>query len=570
MNESAAAMFRALFRGRENCYGVHEPERIDPTDDTKKLKGKSYTVKENWGDFVFSEHLSGIKSIGMVPLRMDDNVFFAAIDVDIYPIDPRKYAQFFATYSLPFVCFRSKSGGLHAFVFFKNAASAEKVVTLLNELKLLLGLAKTTETFPKQTTATATSQGNWINLPYYDAERTTRYAYDEDGHPMPFEAAMQRCWELRTSVESLKKAMARLPFCEGPPCIQVLYLNRQVCEKEHNRNIFLFNACTYLKARNPEDYESRLLMISKTLDKPPSDEEIQKTVLKSQKETSYSYQCENPALSAYCHEKLCSQRKYGKGCAYISDVTFGKLVQVLAKTPFYKWTVNGVEMVFKNETELRKQDKFQDYCIRFLKKCPNTLKQDVWINVLNKALANMVVETVSCDEDISEEMLLETQLSEFLFERPLAKTINQVQLGQAYLDTVEDKIYFRVSDFIQYYTKNRVLSGVTLNDVYAKLKDLGGETRKVKNEHTGRSLTVWTLPADALYKEDEKTNTIKTLADKQKEDRAAEKEAAKNARNETTKNSSPIHERLRAAAERNRLLNESNASEVTFETEEDF
>ena len=565
MSQSAVAMFKALFQGRENCYGVHVPEQADPDDPTKKLKGQSFTKKEEWTEELFHEHLDGKTSVGMVPLRLDNTVGFAAIDIDVYPLDPTRYARLFELHSLPFVCFRSKSGGMHAFVFFKRPVGANAVVPLLTELKMAIGLAADTETFPKQTTASITSQGNWINLPYYRADATQRYAYDSDGKPLAFEEAMEYCWNRRTTLEALKSSLTHLPFSEGPPCLQRLYLTESVTAKNHNRNIFLFNVCVYLKARNPEDYESRLFMVNRTLPEPQDEEEIRRTILKSHESGDYSYQCEDATIGSVCNKQLCEKRKFGKSCLFVSDVNFEQLIQVASNPPYYKWKIDGVFMRFDNETELRKQENFQDYCIRYLKKCPNTLKQSVWYSILNKALKTMTVEEVSRAEEISVDSLLYVVLKEFFLERPPAQREGQVLLGQVFLHEETGGYCFRAKDLLEHVNRNPRLRSVSMNTIYDTLKQMGGHNTKLYDKSTQNAFRCWWIPQKAF--EEESLDDVPSVEEMPSQ---STKEAPAYIKKERRSKESNA-DRLRKMAEQAKEVEESPVPEVDFDYKnEDF
>lgn len=82
---SALAQFKLLFTGRDSCYGVHVPDK-SPHVEGEKRKGSSYTEKTAITDEVYEEHIKGTKSIGIVPLTGDNKVWFAAIDIDVYPL----------------------------------------------------------------------------------------------------------------------------------------------------------------------------------------------------------------------------------------------------------------------------------------------------------------------------------------------------------------------------------------------------------------------------------------------------------------------------------------------------
>lgn len=492
---SALAQFKLLFTGRDSCYGVHVPDK-SPHVEGEKRKGSSYTEKTAITDEVYEEHIKGTKSIGIVPLTGDNKVWFAAIDIDVYPLDPRRFCFFFAEYSLPFTVFKSKSGGAHAFIFFAKETEARAVIQQLERTVSLLGLPKDTEIFPKQ--ASTEAIGNWINLPYFDAYNTTRYAYDDEGNPLGFEEAMELAWSRRTSVGALKEALTRMPFSEAPPCLQRLYLSGLVTEENHNRNKFLFNTCVYLKSRNPDDYEERLKAVNNSLATPMDELELERTVLHSFINGDYSYQCDEPWLADFCNKAVCAKRKFGKSSTYVSDFSFEGLRQVESDPPYYVWKINGQDMTFYSEAELRKQDRFADYCVRYLHRCPNRLKESIWIEILNKALSNIeIVKLDNGDEMLSETEILKQHLREFLMERQLAQAPGQVLMGQAYFD--EDLGYcFRPTDFMGFleYIKRYKIGGT--NRLHQQLKNYGAYATKLYNPLTKKAFRVWAIHQQAL------------------------------------------------------------------------
>lgn len=492
---NALAQFVSLFAGRTSCYGVHVPE-AGVHKEGEKLKGASFTEKQPLTISVYEDHINGIKSIGVVPINEDNKVNFAAIDVDVYPLDPVYFCKFFSRFGLPFTMFRSKSGGAHAFIFFKRPVAAKDVIPQLRRTLDVLGLPRKTEVFPKQ--AADTEHGNWINLPYFAAYETTRYAYDDYGRPMEFEDAMEWVSSKRCNLVKLKDALDCMPFSEAPPCLQKLYLNGLVTEENHNRNKFLFNACVYLKGRNPEDYERRLKQVNESLPEPMDETELERTVLHSFKNGEYSYQCEEPWLSDFCNKEECSTRKYGKSSMYVSDFSFERLRHMDADPPYYVWTVNGIDMTFYNESELRKQDKFSDYCIRYLHKCPNRLKDTVWVEILNKALSN--IEVIKPEEGelmLSETAILKSNLREFLVERQLAQSPGQISLGLAFFD--KDLGYcFRPVDFLNFLELMKRTKVQGTNHLHQQLKGLGAYATKIYNPVSKRAFRVWAIHAERL------------------------------------------------------------------------
>src|SRR5690242_13304820 len=87
-----AARFMALFSGLTRCFGQYiVPPGTKATDARGKIEGKAETWSKrllNVNDW--EAHLAGERGLGIVPIRDDDTCLFGAIDIDIYPLDPRE------------------------------------------------------------------------------------------------------------------------------------------------------------------------------------------------------------------------------------------------------------------------------------------------------------------------------------------------------------------------------------------------------------------------------------------------------------------------------------------------
>ena len=497
-------MFATLFTGRPDVYGVHVPEAVTQESGVK-LQGKSFTRRESVTLETYLRHLNGQESIGIVPIMTNGCVYFAAIDIDVYPINPEKYCKIFHQYRLPLVCFRSKSGGLHAYIFFRRPEKAQPVIDILRQIVSILGLKKETEIFPKQ--ARSDDVGNWINIPYFNTSDTSRYAYNSLGEPMQFDSAMNWCWGKLTSVEELGSILQRMPFADAPPCLQTLYINEEINSDNHNRNKFLFNATVYLKARNKDDFADRVRFLNKSLPEPMDEQELDRTVLKSHQTADYSYQCDEPWLKTCCNKALCEKRKFGKGSMYVTDFTFEQLTQINGDSPYYKWIVNGQEMFFYSESELRRQEKFADYCIRYLHKCPNQLKQNVWIGIINQALANIIVEEVPTVEQLSDKTLLIAHLYDFIRGRQLAQAPEQILLERTYYDEGRRMYCFRIADFVQFLELNKRFKLSSYSKLHNILRNAGACSVKLYLPEHQRQLRVWGIPEeffDAIEMQDDK------------------------------------------------------------------
>lgn len=484
---SAGDLFIELFRGNMAVHGQHIPAAR--VKEGEKAKGESFTRTEPVTRELYQRHCYGDYSLGIVPIDQNNNVRFVAIDIDVYPCDPRYYAAFVDRYKLPLTIFRSKSGGAHAYCFFSADTPAARALDLLHVLRHLLRIPSNAETFPKQRRLTAKQKGNWINLPYFGGELSERYAYNPSGERMTFETAMNWCYNRRTTLKGLEACLESLPFSNAPPCLQSIFMNSEVSVNNKNRNIFLFNAAVYLKSRFKDEFSEKLIEINDELDKPLNVSELENTVIASHSRGSYTYQCEDSFLHEHCLKELCKGRDYGKGCGTISNFSFEKLTQVKSMPPYYKWLVNGVEMVFFSETELRNQDKFMDFCVRHLHRLPNKLKQDAWTEILNSALADIEVEEVSTEDDLSSVSLWASYLREFLTERQMAQRPSQITMGQVYKSG--DKYYFRVEDFYNFLTDIKRFRSFTTTEIHYHLKRKGFYPQKIYDPSTKKALRAW-------------------------------------------------------------------------------
>ena len=486
--------FKSLFKGNSNAYGVHIPE---PSGDVAgKQKGRSYTKTEPIPSDAYLRHLKGECSIGIVPINEESCVYFSAIDVDVYPLDPLVYLKIVNNYSLPLVGFRSKSGGLHLFCFYSEPTKAAYAHKAMNYYRQLLGLPEKTELFPKQTTLHSNNVGNWINLPYFNAEHTTRYAYDLQGQPLRIDKALDLCQRKQTTYKAIMDGLERLPMHSAPPCLQTVYITGAATEESHNRNKYLFNVGVYLKARFGEEFEEKLKQVNAGLPQPLSEAELQSTVINTHKKGSYTYQCGEAYLQQYCDRAICSEREFGRGSSSVSDFTFEKLTQIVANPPYYKWVVNGIEMVFYSEADLRKQDKFTYYCMRHLHKCPHKLKDNVWVGILNKAFADMEIVDASEDgNEFSEESQARNLIEKFLTHRGVIRELSKLSIGAVCSD--DDYYYFRSIDLIQFLEQETHGRVAEPNKLYATIKQFGAKmvTLEVDN---GSSIKVWKVKKESL------------------------------------------------------------------------
>ena len=141
--------FKFIFEGLDVAYGQHQSERKRADG---KQEGKSYIVKKIVTEELWEAHLAGEgPSLGIIPIMADNTARWGCIDIDTYPIDYRSIINSFRKLQIPLVPCRSKSGGLHLFLFFKKPIAAKLIREKLREVAAALGYSSV-EVFPKQST----------------------------------------------------------------------------------------------------------------------------------------------------------------------------------------------------------------------------------------------------------------------------------------------------------------------------------------------------------------------------------------------------------------------------------
>ena len=176
--------FSSLFAGLERAHGTYE---IKDSRADGKLTGKAVTVREKVTIQHWKDHLAGTKGLGIIPINDESKVKFGAIDVDEYAeLNLKELSIKLNQLKLPLIPCRSKSGGVHLYLFCKEWIAASVMKLKLEELSSALGFGGC-EVFPKQIQILAErgDVGGWINMPYFNATNTERYAILNENNLSP-------------------------------------------------------------------------------------------------------------------------------------------------------------------------------------------------------------------------------------------------------------------------------------------------------------------------------------------------------------------------------------------------
>lgn len=417
MEEQQLKRFMSLFRGNMRSYGEWDP---------KKPKNKSMqTLKEPFGAEQVANHLNGKLGLGVVPVRDDGMAYWGAIDIDNHDkdhdLDLVAIEAKVRSLSLPLVICRSKSGGAHLYLFGREPLRADMLKTILTRWMSDLQLEGSDCVFPKQTKLVLDGQGNkplgnWINLPYFNADDTDRYAV-ENGKKCNFDLFLTNAENMAITQEQLEDHFGS-EHSEAPPCIR-----RALKEGigAGMRNEALFHITIYNRKRNPEgaremSHSMQTELFSDPLPFPEADKTIRSAAKKS-----YGYLCKKEPWQGWCDKEACRKIKYGISEAEFETLLadtklplFSDLTKYLNTEPvMWEMKMNGVPITMTTEELID----YKAVRIRAMEKLhmmlPSKIKPGQWTDeILAELMQNVMIEEAPLEA--SPMGVLALRLDEFL------------------------------------------------------------------------------------------------------------------------------------------------------------
>ena len=465
--------FKKAFTGLERNFGFCNINNGYTDPDTGKIKfrsgdygwsGKPITDKD------YQQHLDGTKSIGIQPCNDDGLARFGAIDIDpkIYKnLDVRYYLDIIQEKELPLIPARSKSGGLHLYLFTKEFVKAKTIKDFLEQVLFLFKLPITTEIFPKQTKLGSNTDGdkingNFINLPYF--KKNERVALSPNGEEMSFELFLN-CIELnKVNKDTLQKLSEEIiqkeltggaeEFKDGPPCLEILSKNKM----KDGRDRFLYNYMVFAKKKYSDNWRDRVLQAGRNyfeFNSTWTDDHIKMKIKTWDKETK-GHTCSDELLAPVCVKSECVKRKFG----IISDKKINwplmtNLIKVDFKPdPEYYFTVENkkgesVPVHAKDVNKIKDQKELRGLIMAQADVFPPPIKAMEFYELVNSLLDS--VDTVQPAPGTRPIEILKKLLNEHI-NGPQATTYNSFLSGNVLKD--EEYAYFIYDDFYNFLKEN--------------------------------------------------------------------------------------------------------------------
>jgi len=503
--------FMNFFTGSLHSYGEFIPKGTPEAG--KKQEGTYRTVTNKLITIEeYRNHLEGKKGLGIIPITEAGTCRFAVIDIDLYGDDLSMYISAVERGRFPLVPFSSKSGGLHLYMFFKEETKASIAVEVMRRLSFILAIDSlvkrkqkgTVEVFPKQIRKEVGERGSFLNMPYFNAEKTKQYAI-KGGKPLSLTDMLVYVKEKSVTIDESMKHLNELEYSDAPPCLQTAYLLDPFKEPGMHRNSFLFSFGVYLKKKDEDFFEQKLHDVNATLTRPLEDKELEKTVLSSLRKKDYVYKCKETPCVDFCHKKECKNRDFGigKNDGYFSTVECGQLTQYKLDQPYYEWEVRKqgqeeyIKLVFKSEDEIIKQDAFLRLCMRELYELPSKLKQQAWTTLVNQALKEVKIQKINPEDDTSPFHMFTTLFTDFLTGQAMAETKEQVKTRRPYYDKETQEYLFRGADMQNYIAVTKGFKEYGLGEYHRLFKQVGCEPKQVRISPKEK-LRLWCISKEKL------------------------------------------------------------------------
>ena len=492
--------FMELFKGYEHAHGQY---RVQKKEADGKMSGRAVTVSEPATIENFESHLNGGDYIlGIIMLRENNSCNFGVIDVDIrgeVKLNESLEQLEKKIRNTPLVLCRSKSGGAHLYLFCNPAIAAVDMVAKLNEFAATLGYGGA-EIFPKQISrANERDRGNWINLCYWDGDKSERHAI-HNGKKLNLKQFIEIAEKKRTTHEELEKYKPELNnvFEDGPPCLQHIMT---MGFPEGGRNISLFNVGVYYRKKNPDDWQEDLMKFNyEHVGEPLPSSEIQ-TLVKGVSKKDYAYTCKQSPICNYCEKSKCMKREYG-----IGGIRGGQAIEIDAITKYetenrssVRWYIEMQgERIEVTTPQLLDQRQLQKLCVEKLNKCPSTMPAQRWEQRINELLSS--VEVVVDPDDASPQGQFEKMLDSFLTGKVQARHRDEIMNAKPWHDSDEGKVYFRSEDLFIYLDARR-FRYPSQHQIWSWLRNIGGDRKAFRIK--SKPVKVWSVPAPDFYQDDE-------------------------------------------------------------------
>lgn len=481
----------SLFEGYAEAYGTYNGTQLNSSKGGKlEIKATARTLRKKVTLDVWRDHLDGKQSLGIIPIRSDDTCLWGCIDIDIYDKSPQEILSALKRSDLPMVPARTKSGGMHLYIFSHDPIPANIMMTRLREYAVLLGYGNS-EVFPKQDHVDTDrgDLGSWLNMPYFDSKKTERYGYKQNGAPMAAIEFALECKRLRQHAsffdKTHKKSMEKNPeFGEAPPCIQHL---ASFGLPEGTRNEGMFAFAIFAKRKYGDQWNQMLDKWNYDVCDPPLGANEIGSIARSLMVKSYNYPCKKQPCAAHCNSSVCRTRKYGVG-GENDFPSIKNLQKLMTDPPIWFCDVSGKRLEMSTE-QLQNYKEFHKLCMEEIYTCFRSMKTDAWYLVVAEAMQDCIL--IDAPKEAIREGIFAEIMEDFLVSRWTGSEPSDLLGGRPYYDEEEERYYFRLRDLETHMEKNKIKIP-NRGSLMTRIKAMDGDKKFFNIK--GKGVNAWYVP----------------------------------------------------------------------------
>ena len=486
-----------LLHAFEGFSGAHGQTEVSNQRMNGKQKAKSFIVRQPLTLELMQGHIDGRKGVGAIPINENNQCKFGALDIDEYPLDHKQLVDKLDKLKVPCIVCRSKSGGAHIFFFFDKWMEAADFRDKAAEIAAALGHGRC-EIFPKQEQVLVErgDVGNFINLPYFDAEKTLRFGIWKEKSKY-VEATLEQFIDRVHKTKCDPKKFMEISVGGKPnlfpgyvPCLRAL-LGMGIHEGGRKKTAFQLGV--FLKRSEPNDWKAQLEQLNVKHFSPPLPATEIVSIQNSLEKKEYQYTCKEEPMSSHCNQSVCRGLKHGIGTTSMPAIS--GLSVILSEPRLWFLDIDGRRLELTTE-ELQAPRLFQRACMEQLNFMPPKMKDADWEVQVNGLLEN-------CNEiAVPQELTYKGQFLSFLelfcTGRVQAQSFEEVVIGKPYTDVEESRTYFRLDSLME-FMRQKKFDSYTRAQVQERLKEINNEESSiVKKFKTSagkwKSVRVWWIP----------------------------------------------------------------------------
>jgi hypothetical protein len=286
--EQRIALFRGLFRGREDIYAIRwesgdgrsgympKADRdwksyLRARDEDRKKVDRLTRTYRPLTDDVVRGHLVGEHTVGLYPLLQDETCWLLAVDFDkkTWQQDTAAFLAACRGLNVPAALERSRSGkGGHVWIFFEQAIPATTarklgcvILTRTMESRHQVGLDSYDRFFPNQDTMPKGGFGNLIALPLQKTPRANKNSVFIDAEFQPYPDQ----WEYLASVTRMSTDAVEAVVREAQERGDVLGVRISIADDEEVDPWMLPPSRTRLERQIPEPFPAEVQIVRSNL-----------------------------------------------------------------------------------------------------------------------------------------------------------------------------------------------------------------------------------------------------------------------------------------------------------------